>query len=253
MSKDELIKALQEQERIAKNSTYVANKGSDYEETKKNYYSGEKTDEFKSFSKAPDGSKIEVYWKSTWLWYGYYYYTDANGQEVRVDNNTVHYEEQRDDIGHLDLASGSKLDLLPDKDGKVDQTDCVLVSKNLKLEWNYDAGNLVNGKGNQPVGLDSKISWDDEGGEGSGHYEYDRGNPNNCPDKSAYYKLTGTVAYDPIKENGSIKLYQGGYDGWHWVSAEDQAINAYLEATGSSKTAASLTKKSVMPSSAPTL
>lgn len=242
MSKDELIKALQEQERIAKSSTYVANKGSDYEETKKNYYSGEKTDEFKSFSKAPDGSKIEVYWKWT-RWGGYYYYTDANGQEVRVHSNTVHYEEQRDDIGHLDLASGSKLDLLPDKDGKVDQTDCVLVSKNLKLEWNYDAGNLVNGKGNQPVGLDSKISWDDEGGEGDGHYEYDRGNPNNCPDKSAYYKLTGTVAYDPIKENGSIKLYQGGYDGWHRVSAEDQAINAYLKATGSSKTAASLTKK----------
>lgn len=245
MSRDELIKALQEQERIAKSSTYVANKGSDYEETKKNYYSGEKTDEFKSFSKAPDGSKIEVYWKWT-RWGGYYYYTDANGQEVRVHSNTVHYEEQRDDIGHLDLASGSKLDLLPDKDGKVDQTDCVLVSKNLKLEWNYDAGNLVNGKDNQPVGLDSKISWDDEGGKGkgNGHYEYDRGNPNNCPDKSAYYKLTGTVAYDPIKENGNIKLYQGGFDDyWHWVSAEDQAINAYLKATGSSKTAASLTKK----------
>ena len=243
MSKDELIKALQEQERIAKNSTYVANKGSDYEETKKNYYSGDKTGEFKYFSKAPDGSKIEVYWKSTWGWNGYYYYTDANGQEVRVDSNTVHYEEQRDDIGHLDLASGSKLDLLPDKDGKVDQTDCVLVSKNLKLEWNYDAGKLVNGKGNQTVGLDSKISWDDEGGEGSGHYEYDRGDSNNNPDKSAYYKLTGTVAYDPIKENGNIKLYQGGYEGWYWVSAEDQAINAYLNATGSSKTAASLTKK----------
>ena len=243
MSKDELIKALQEQERIAKNSTYVANKGSDYEETKKNYYSGEKTGEFKYFSKAPDGSKIEVYWKSTWGWNGYYYYTDANGQEVRVHSNTVHSEEQRDDIGHLDLASGSKLDLLPDEDGKVNQTDCVLVSKNLKLEWNYDAGKLVNGKDNQTVGLDSKISWDDEGGEGSGHYEYDRGNRNNNPDKSAYYKLTGTVAYDPIKENGSIKLYQGGYDGWYWVSAEDQAINAYLKATGSSKTAASLTKK----------
>ena len=244
MSKDELIKALQEQERIAKSSTYVANKGSDYEETKKNYYSGEKTDEFKSFSKAPDGSKIEVYWKSTW-WGGYYYYTDANGQEVRVHSNTVHYEEQRDDIGHLDLASGSKLDLLPDKDDKVDQTDCVLVSKNLKLEWNYDAGNLVNGKGNQPVGLDSKISWDDEGGEGDGHYEYDRGNPNNCPDKSAYYKLTGTVAYDPIKENGSIKLYQG-QRGDYWtpgISAEDQAINAYLEATGSNKTAKDLSPK----------
>ena len=245
MSKDELIKALQEQERIAKSSTYVANKGSDYEETKKNYYSGEKTDEFKSFSKAPDGSKIEVYWKSTW-WGGYYYYTDANGQEVRVHSNTVHYEEQRDDIGHLDLASGSKLDLLPDKDGKVDQTDCVLVSKDLKLEWNYDAGNLVNGKGNQTVGLDSKISWDDEGGEGDGHYEYDRGNPNKNPDKSAYYKLTGTVAYDPIKDkDGSIKLYQGQW-GDYWnpgISAEDEAINAYLKATGSSKTYRDLTTK----------
>lgn len=226
MSKDELIKALQEQERIAKNSTYVANKGSDYEETKKNYYSGEKTDEFKSFSKAPDGSKIEVYWKSTWLWYGYYYYTDANGQEVRVDNNTVHYEEQRDDIGHLDLASGSKLDLLPDKDGKVDQTDCVLVSKNLKLEWNYDAGNLVNGKGNQPVGLDSKISWDDEGGKGDGHYEYDRGDSNNNPDKSAYYKLTGTVAYDALKnDDGTITEFSGWF-------AEEEAVNAYLKAVG---------------------
>lgn len=245
MSKDELIKALQEQERIAKNSTYVANKGSDYEETKKNYYSGEKTDEFKYFSKAPDGSKIEVYWKSTWLLGGYYYYTDANGQEVRVDSNTVHSEEQRDDIGHLDLASGSKLDLLPDEDGKVNQTDCVLVSKNLKLEWNYDAGKLVNGKDNQTVGLDSKISWDDEGGEGSGHYEYDRGNRNNNPDKSAYYKLTGTVAYDPIKENGSIKLYQGQW-GDYWnpgISAEDEAINAYLKATGSSKTYRDLTTK----------
>lgn len=245
MSKDELIKALQEQERIAKSSTYVANKGSDYEETKKNYYSGEKTGEFKYFSKAPDGSKIEVYWKSTWGWNGYYYYTDANGHEVRVDSNTVHSEEQRDDIGHLDLASGSKLDLLPDKDGKVDQTDCVLVSKNLKLEWNYDAGKLVNGKDNQTVDLDSKISWDDEGGEGSGHYEYDRGNRNNNPDKSAYYKLTGTVAYDPIKENGSIKLYQGQW-GDYWnpgISAEDEAINAYLKATGSSKTYRDLTTK----------
>ena len=245
MSKDELIKALQEQERIAKNSTYVANKGSDYEETKKNYYSGEKTGEFKYFSKAPDDSKIEVYWKWTW-WGGYYYYTDANGQEVRVDSNTVHSEEQRDDIGHLDLASGSKLDLLPDEDGKVNQTDCVLVSKNLKLEWNYDAGKLVNGKDNQTVGLDSKISWDDEGGEGSGHYEYDRGNRNNNPDKSAYYKLTGTVAYDPIKDkDGSIKLYQGQW-GDYWnpgISAEDEAINAYLKATGSSKTYRDLTTK----------
>lgn len=240
MSKDELIKALQEQERIAKSSTYVANKGSDYEETKKNYYSGET--ETKYYYQPWGGSEIEVTPAGQ---PGWYYYTNDKGEKEYVPWWDVERQDTRNDIGHLDLASGSKLDLLPDKDGKVDQTDCVLVSKNLKLEWNYDAGNLVNGKGNQPVGLDSKISWDDEGGKGDGHYEYDRGDSNNNPDKSAYYKLTGTVAYDPIKENGNIKLYQG-QRGDYWtpgISAEDQAINAYLKATGSSKTAASLTKK----------
>ena len=240
MSKDELIKALQEQERIAKSSTYVANADSKYEETKKNYYSGET--ETKYYYQPWGGSEIEVTPAGQ---PGWYYYTNDKGEKEYVPWWDVERQDTRNDIGHLDLASGSKLDLLPDKDGKVDQTDCVLVSKNLKLEWNYDAGNLVNGKGNQPVGLDSKISWDDEGGKGDGHYEYDRGDSNNNPDKSAYYKLTGTVAYDPIKENGNIKLYQG-QRGDYWtpgISAEDQAINAYLKATGSSKTAASLTKK----------
>lgn len=226
MSKDELIKALQEQERIAKNSTYVANKGSDYEETKKNYYSGEKTGEFKYFSKAPDGSKIEVYWKSTWGWNGYYYYTDANGQEVRVHSNTVHSEEQRDDIGHLDLASGSKLDLLPDKNGNVTQTDCVLLAKNQKLEWNYDADKLVKGDGNTTVGLKKHISKDTEDGKGY-HYEYDRlDGKNNNPEKSAFYKLTGTVAYDALKnDDGTITEFSGWF-------AEEEAVNAYLKAVG---------------------
>lgn len=241
MSKDELIKALQEQERIAKNSTYVANAGSKYEETKKNYYSGET--ETKYYYQPLGGSKIEVTPAGQ---PGWYYYTNDKGEKEYVSWLDVERQDTRNDIGHLDLASGSKLDLLPDKDGKVDQTDCVLVSKDLKLEWNYDAGNLVNGKGNQTVGLDSKISWDDEGGKGNGHYEYDRGTPNNCPDKSAYYKLTGTVAYDPIKDkDGSIKLYQG-QRGDYWtpgISAEDQAINAYLEATGSNKTAKDLSPK----------
>lgn len=241
MSKDELIKALQEQERIAKNSTYVANAGSKYEETKKNYYSGET--ESKYYYQPWGGSKIEVTPAGQ---PGWYYYTNDKGEKEYVPWWDVERQDTRNDIGHLDLASGSKLDLLPDKDGKVDQTDCVLVSKDLKLEWNYDAGNLVNGKGNQTVGLDSKISWDDEGGKGNGHYEYDRGTPNNCPDKSAYYKLTGTVAYDPIKDkDGSIKLYQG-QRGDYWtpgISAEDQAINAYLEATGSNKTAKDLSPK----------
>lgn len=241
MSKDELIKALQEQERIAKNSTYVANAGSKYEETKKNYYSGET--ESKYYYQPWGGSKIEVTPAGQ---PGWYYYTNDKDEKEYVPWWDVERQDTRNDIGHLDLASGSKLDLLPDKDGKVDQTDCVLVSKDLKLEWNYDAGNLVNGKGNQTVGLDSKISWDDEGGKGNGHYEYDRGDPNNNPDKSAYYKLTGTVAYDPIKDkDGSIKLYQG-QRGDYWtpgISAEDQAINAYLEATGSNKTAKDLSPK----------
>ena len=241
MSKDELIKALQEQERIAKNSTYVANAGSKYEETKKNYYSGET--ESKYYYQPWGGSKIEVTPAGQ---PGWYYYTNDKGEKEYVPWWDVERQDTRNDIGHLDLASGSKLDLLPDEDGKVDQTDCVLVSKDLKLEWNYDAGNLVNGKGNQTVGLDSKISWDDEGGKGNGHYEYDRGDPNNNPDKSAYYKLTGTVAYDPIKDkDGSIKLYQG-QRGDYWtpgISAEDQAINAYLEATGSNKTAKDLSPK----------
>lgn len=240
MSKDELIKALQEQERIAKETDYVANEGSKYEETKKNYYSGET--ETKYYYQPWGGSKIEVTPAGQ---PGRYYYTNDKGEKEYVFWWDVERQDTRNDIGHLDLASGSKLDLLPDEDGKVNQTDCVLVSKNLKLEWNYDAGKLVNGKDNQTVGLDSKISWDDEGGEGSGHYEYDRGNRNNNPDKSAYYKLTGTVAYDPIKENGSIKLYQG-QRGDYWtpgISAEDEAINAYLKATGSSKTYRDLTTK----------
>lgn len=240
MSKDELIKALQEQERIAKETDYVANEGSKYEETKKNYYSGET--ETKYYYQPWGGSKIEVTPAGQ---PGRYYYTNDKGEKEYVFWWDVERQDTRNDIGHLDLASGSKLDLLPDEDGKVNQTDCVLVSKNLKLEWNYDAGKLVNGKDNQTVGLDSKISWDDEGGEGSGHYEYDRGNRNNNPDKSAYYKLTGTVAYDPIKENGSIKLYQGQW-GDYWnpgISAEDEAINAYLKATGSSKTYRDLTTK----------
>lgn len=241
MSKDELIKALQEQERIAKETDYVANEGSKYEETKKNYYSGET--ETKYYYQPWGGSKIEVTPAGQ---PGRYYYTNDKGEKEYVFWWDVERQDTRNDIGHLDLASGSKLDLLPDEDGKVNQTDCVLVSKDLKLEWNYDAGKLVNGKDNQTVGLDSKISWDDEGGEGDGHYEYDRGNPNKNPDKSAYYKLTGTVAYDPIKDkDGSIKLYQGQW-GDYWnpgISAEDEAINAYLKATGSSKTYRDLTTK----------
>lgn len=73
------------------------------------------------------------------------------------------------------------------------------------------------------MGLDSKISFDSEGGKGNGHYEYDRGDNNN-PDKSAFYKVTGTVVYDAVKENEQVKLFSG-------YKALDNAFNAYLNAT----------------------
>lgn len=240
MTKDEIIKALEKQAEIAKNSTYVANKGSDYEETKDNYYSGEV--ETKYYYQTRGGSKIEVVPSDQ---NGWYYYINDKGEKEYVHWWDVVRQDTRNDIGHLDLASGSKLDLLPDASGKVNQTDCVLVSKDLKLEWNYNAEDLVNGKGNTTVGLDSKISWDDEGGKGDGHYEYDRGDPNNKPDKSAYYKLTGTVAYDPITENGKIKLYQGQRGGYGnpGISAENEAINAYLKASGHGGTYKDLTEE----------
>lgn len=135
--------------------------------------------------------------------------------------------EQRDDITHLDLASGAKMDKLPDKDGNVTQTDCVLLAKNQKLEWNYDADKLVKGDGsNKTVGLEKHISMDTEDGQGY-HYEYDRlDGKNNNPERSAFYKLTGTVAYDALKNaDGTITTYSG----WN---AERDAVNDYLKAVG---------------------
>ena len=58
------------------------------------------------------------------------------------------------------------MDKLPGKDGKVTQTDCVLLAKNQKLEWNYDADKLVKGDGNTTVGLKKYISKDTEDGKG---------------------------------------------------------------------------------------
>lgn len=165
MSQQALIAALNAQADEAKNQTVVVNKGTKYEEKLDNYYSGES---LKHNPKDPP--------------------THWNGKPKKL--------EQRDDITHLDLASGAKMDKLPDKDGNVTQTDCVLLAKGQKLEWNYDANDLVKGQGNRTVGLEKHISKDTEDGKGY-HYEYDRlDGKNNNPNKSAFYKLTGTVAYD---------------------------------------------------------
>lgn len=187
MSQQALIAALNAQADEAKNQTVVVNKGTKYEETLKNYYSG-----------------------------------DKNLQHHPKDPPKYGTPGKGDNITHLDLASGAKMDKLPDKDGKVTQTDCVLLAKNQKLEWNYDADKLVKGQGNRTVGLEKHISKDTEDGKGY-HYEYDRlDGKNNNPNKSAFYKLTGTVAYDALKNGDDIIEY----------TSREKAIKAYREATG---------------------
>lgn len=194
MSQQALIAALNAQADEAKNQTVVVNKGTKYEETLKNYYSG-----------------------------------DKNLQHNPKDPPKYGTPGKGDNITHLDLASGAKMDKLPDKDGTVTQTDCVLLAKNQKLEWNYDADKLVKGdSSNKTVGLQDYISKDTEDGKGKYHYEYDRlDGKNNNPEKSAFYKLTGTVAYDAVKDNktGQVQTF---YD-------YGSALDAYLNATGKTR------------------
>lgn len=193
MSQQALIAALNAQADEAKNQTVVVNKGTKYEETLKNYYSG-----------------------------------DKNLQHHPKDPPKYGTPGKGDNITHLDLASGAKMDKLPDKDGKVTQTDCVLLAKNQKLEWNYDADKLVKGdSSNTTVGLQDYISKDKEDGKGNYHYEYNRSGDNKNPERSAFYKLTGTVAYDAVKDEktGEVKTY------YNYGSA----LEAYLEATGKTR------------------
>lgn len=197
MSQQALIAALNAQADEAKTTKVTVNEGTKYQEELKNYYSGDEN--LKHNPKDPP--------------------THWNGKPKKL--------EQRDDITHLDLASGAKMNKLPDQNGNVTTTDCVLLAKGQKLEWNYDANNLVKGQGNTEVGLEKHISKDTEDGEGY-HYEYDRlDGKNKNPDKSAFYKLTGTVAYDAVKDKktGKVKTY---YD-------YGSALEAYLEATGKTR------------------
>lgn len=207
MSQQALIAALNAQADEAKTTKVTVNEGTKYQEELKNYYSGDEN--LKHNPKDPP--------------------THWNGKPKKL--------EQRDDITHLDLASGAKMDKLPDKDGKVTKTDCVLLSKGLKLEWNYSAENLLADQStlqkpdqNHKVGLEDRITKDTEDGKGS-HYEYNRDqwydpysnrwySNNNNPDKSAFYKLTGTVAYDALTKNGEVIEY----------SSRRAAIQAYRNA-----------------------
>ena len=240
MTPEQLLESLEAQEKLAKKSDYVANPGSKYQETLKNYYEGVNNGTNKYFYEKRDGTVIDVKrWDDFW-----FYYYDSNNNIQWVEWWNVTSKEDRNDIGHLDLASDTKLDLLPNEEG-LDQDDCVLIRDNLKLEWNYEAADLLadqdtlsKDRQNHTVGLDDKISFDDEGGKGNGHYEYDRKQgANNNPTKSAFYKLTGTVVYNAVKdENGKVKLYTG------WNAQED-AFNEYLTRSGNQAHYDSLTGK----------
>ena len=250
MDPDEIVKALKEQERIAKSTTVTVNEGNQYQEDLKNYYSGAPEDGY--YFVKEDGTPVPV-----WEYGGEYYY-GAWYNATKVDKSKVTYFAHADTISHLDLASGSQLELLPEEgQTKGSTVDCVLVSKGLELKWNYDADQLVkNGQGTT-VGLKSTISKDSEDGQSS-HFEYDRGDPNKNPSKSAFYKLTGTVAYDAVKtdDNKGVQLFEKGeafhdkrleYDYLNYYNADEGlvvAVNTYLERTGQTgKTYDTLTKK----------
>lgn len=131
-------------------------------------------------------------------------------------------------IGHLDLATDSDLLL---EDGST--ADAILLNtgdKKFKFEWNMDAEALVNkDKKDNRARFQDSISYDDgkqNGGDGSkGHYEYERQDTgswiapdsNNYPHESAYYRLTGTIAYNSLengKEYGTWKAANQALADW---------------------------------------
>lgn len=150
-------------------------------------------------------------------WWGTH--IQVNGKWIDVRDTY----ESKNKIGHLDLATDSNLTL---KDGT--ETDAVLMRDNMKFLWNQDAEKLLDGEGTEAKFMD-QISYDNEDNKtGKGHYEYPRaswGNNNwiapgsdQYPTESAYYKLTGTVAYDSLKRP----------DGTTYFRFEDEA-QRYLD------------------------
>ena len=124
-------------------------------------------------------------------------------------------------IGHLDLATDSDLLL---EDGST--ADAILLNegnKKFKFEWNMSAEDLVNkDKKDNRAKVDDSISYDEgkmNDGSGTGdlaHYEYERRynkgwiapDSNNYPHESAYYRLTGTIAYNSLEDGKE-------YDTWN--------------------------------------
>lgn len=209
MSPEQLKAALKAQAEAAKTHMVTVNAGTKYEDELPNYYAGESGTTVFVKEDGTEVDKSRVYY--------FFGYRDWDGTPVYKKEKGATY------IEHLDLASGAQL---KKQDGT--STDCVLVNPTLK--WNYDADKLVENDGNTDVGLEKRISLDREGGKGNGHYEYERGK-NKHPDKSAFYKVTGTVVYDAVKDdNDKVALFGFTYD-WEKDWARNEAFNAYLNKT----------------------
>ena len=226
MTTEQLKAALKAQAEAAKTHMVKVNEGTKYEDTLPNYYAG---DRGTTVYVKEDGTKVDESKKIKYDLLNDRYYYKEGKKRVTVYQK----EEGATYIKHLDLASGAQLEK---QDGT--STDCVLVNPTLK--WNYDADDLVdNDPSNTDVGLEKRISLDREGGKGDGHYEYERGK-NNHPDKSAFYKVTGTVVYDAVKDDkGNVALFGFTYD-WERDWARNDAFNAYLQKTGQTETYQSL-------------
>lgn len=144
-------------------------------------------------------------------WWGTY--IQVNGKWIDVWDTY----ESKNKIGHLDLATDSNLTL---KDGT--ETDAVLMRDNMKFLWNQDAEELLDDKGTEAKFM-HQISHDNENNKtGKGHYEYPRAswgngswiapNSDQYPTESAYYKLTGTVAYDSLKLPDGTTYFRSEYE-----------------------------------------
>ena len=202
------------------------------------YYTGTHADYYYVKS---DGTKVDK--NDDHLW------QDKNGNVYyRIDRH--HYEPVTkvqtavdDYIEHLDLATDSNLTLAEkNQDGSSKTTDCVLIDK--KLEWNEDAGKLIQGDGNTIVGLGKRITYDDENDKDpkTGHYEFARATwdnqygwpygdsdaEDNNPDHSVYYKLTGTVAYGQVGDTYTAQKYWWS-DKYDYDSAREAAEKALEE------------------------
>ena len=160
-------------------------------------------------------------------------------------------------ISHLDLGVDSTLTTLDNK-----SEDCILVPAGSRAEgdsplefvWSNSAKDLVNNnqRNIKKVGLIERVTLDDEYGRTEGHYEFPRaswdnhdagwyqdnnGNwhkedayenptPDNAPTTSAYYRVTGTVAY------GSLKDTKGEMRNFDDKTTAQEEAEKYAKANG---------------------